>query len=245
MLFTIITVVYNNLDFIESNLCSIHNQSHTDFQHIVIDGGSKDGTLEYLNGNHGYPITLLSEPDDGIYFAMNKGLNLAEGGIIGILNSDDVYANDTVLENVEKIFKENETDSVYGDLVYVDNSLKRTIRNWVSGMYSVGIMEKGWMPPHPTFFVKKSVYKKYGNFDTNYKISSDYELMLRVLHKNNISTYYIPEILVKMRAGGQSYKPGNYLKKFSEDLRAMNRNNIKHPYFCLLRKNISKLPQFL
>jgi len=245
MKFSIITVVYNNINFIESNLNSIHSQSFKDIQHIIIDGGSTDGTAEYLKSDHGFPIQLLSEPDNGIYDAMNKGISIAGGDIIGILNSDDIYAADTILEKVINVIENNNADSVYGDLEYVDSSLNKTVRAWKSGKYHAGIMQSGWMPPHPTFFVKKSVYEKYGNFDTNYEISADYEFMLRVLNKNNISTHYIPEVFVKMRAGGQSYKAGNYIKKFREDLRAMNKNNIKHPYFCLLRKNISKLPQFL
>jgi len=241
---SIITVVYNNIDFIESNLNSIHNQTYKDIQHIIIDGGSRDGTLEYLRSNHGYPLTLVSEQDDGIYDAMNKGINLAEGDVIGFLNSDDIYTDESILKKITTVFRDIDTDSVYGDLHYVDPSLKKTIRSWESGKYHTGIMEKGWMPPHPTFYVKRNIYEKYGKFDSDYKISADYELMLRFLNKNNISTYYLPEVIVKMRTGGRSYKLRNYIKKYCEDLRAMRNNNIKNPYICLIKKNLSKLHQF-
>lgn len=244
MKISIITVVYNNVNFIETNLKSIHSQSHKDIQHIIIDGSSTDGTIEYLKSDHGYPVNLVSEPDYGIYDAMNKGLSLAEGEVVGFLNSDDVYLDNTILEKISSIFTENDTDSVYGDLLYVDQSLENPVRSWKSGNYHVGIMEKGWMPPHPTFYVKRSIYENYGYFDTDYKISADYDLMLRFLHKNNISTYYIPEVLVKMRSGGRSFRPQNYLLKYREDLRAMKNNNISNPYMCLVRKNLSKLPQF-
>ena len=244
MKISIITVVYNNVNYIESNILSIHKQSHRNIQHIVIDGGSTDGTIEYLKGDHGYPIYLVSEPDDGIYDAMNKGINLAEGEIIGFLNSDDIYASDNMLEKIVSTFDKSNTDSIYGDLEYVDSSLKNTVRTWKSGEYHEGIMQNGWMPPHPAFFVRKSVYDAHGNFDNRYKISADYELMLRFLEKHKITTKYLPEVIVKMRTGGRSYKPGNYLQKYREDLRAMHRNNIRNPLLTLIKKNLSKIPQF-
>lgn len=244
MKLSIITVVYNNVDFVEDNLNSIHSQTFRDIEHIVIDGASTDGTSEYLRGDHGYDINLVSEPDSGIYDAMNKGINLAQGEIIGILNSDDIYASDNVLENIVSLFEETNSKAVYGDLEYVNPSLEKTVRSWKSGKYMPGIMQKGWMPPHPAFFVSKSVYESHGYFDTSYKISADYELMLRFIEKYKISLNYLPEVIVKMRTGGRSYKPVNYLQKFSEDLRAMRSNNIKYPALTLVRKNLSKIPQF-
>ena len=189
MKLSIITVVYNNVNFIKDNLKSIHSQTFRDIEHIIIDGGSDDGTLEYLKSNHGYPIKLKSEPDDGIYDAMNKGLEMASGEIIGFLNSDDIYASDNILEKIVSTFDKTNTDSVYGDLEYVDSSLKNTVRTWKSGEYHEGIMQNGWMPPHPAFFVRKSVYDAHGNFDNRYKISADYELMLRFLEKHKINNY--------------------------------------------------------
>lgn len=244
MKLSIVSVVLNNKDVIEENLKSIHGQTFKDLQHIVIDGGSTDGTAEYLKGNHGFSIKLVSELDDGIYDAMNKGLKIASGEIVGFLNSDDVYASDNILEKIVAIFDKSKTDSVYGDLEYVNHTLRKTVRNWKSGEYIAGKMQLGWMPPHPTFFVRKSVYEEYGYFDTGYEISADYELMLRFLEKYKISTYYLPEVFVKMRTGGRSYKTGNYLKKYREDLRAMNKNNIRNPLLTLVKKNLSKIPQF-
>ena len=244
MKLSIITVVYNNIKYIKSNLECIEKQSLKDIEHIVIDGGSTDGTFEYLQSNHEMPVELVSEPDSGIYDAMNKGLKIAKGDIIGFLNSDDIYASDSILERIAEIFSNNKVDSVYGDLVCMDKDFKKTIRHWKSGEYREGIMENGWMPPHPAFFVRKSIYDKYGNFNTDFEISSDYELMLRLLHKNNISTYYLPKVIVNMRSGGKSYKVSNYLTKFKEDYMAMKTNNIQKPLYCLFRKNIDKLPQF-
>jgi len=241
---SIITVVYNNSKYIESNIDSIRSQDYEDYEHIIIDGGSTDGTADIVRKYSNTNIRFISEPDDGPYDAMNKGIRMAVGNIIGILNADDVYAFNDVLKEVAHTFDHNGVESVYGDLVYTDSSMSKNIRYWKSGGFYHGIMDKGWMPPHPTFFVKRELYDRLGLFDLSYEISADYELMLRFLHKNRISTHYIPEVLVKMRAGGKSYKVRNYLIKYREDLRAMNSNKISSPFQCLLFKNLGKLSQF-
>lgn len=241
---SIITVVFNNESSIQESINSVSTQTYSDIEHIIIDGGSTDGTLDIIKNNEDKIFSWVSEGDQGIYYGMNKGINLETGDIIGFLNSDDFYADRKVIEKVVNVFKSHNVDSVYGDLVYVSKKSERRIRLWNSGKYSSGIMEKGWMPPHPTFFVKKAIFDKYGLFNTDFTISADYELMLRFLHKHSISTFYIPEVLVQMRTGGKSNRISNYISKYKEDYEAMRINNIKFPFFCLLNKNISKIPQF-
>lgn len=243
---SIITAVLNNIETIEECIFSIANQSYDSIEHIVIDGGSKDRTLEVLRKHENSIAELISEPDNGIYDAMNKGIRKASGDVIGILNADDIYANNRVIEKVADMFMQNKVDSCYGDLQYVDkNKPERVIRYWKSSAYREGLFYKGWMPPHPTFFVKRKIYEKYGYFDTSFNIAADYELMLRFLEKYKISTFYIPEVLIKMRLGGMSNRSlKNLFIKSSEDYRAWKVNDLKGSFYTILLKNISKIPQF-
>ena len=192
------------------------------------------------------PVFALPK-DDGIYFALNKGIDIASGDIIGILHSDDFYAHEQVISMVVREFENKNVDSVYGDLQYVDKTnTHKIIRNWKSGKYKKGMFLNGWMPPHPTFFVKREHYKKYGNFNTNLKSAADYELMLRLLHKHQLKTSYIPEILVKMRVGGKSNVSFiNRIYANREDRLAWKINELKPGFFTLLLKPLSKLGQFL
>jgi glycosyltransferase len=177
---------------------------------------------------------------------MNKGIQHATGDIIGFLNSDDLYARDNILSKVIQIFKENNIDSCYGDLVYVDVKNKnKVIRYWKSSCFKRRKFHFGWMPPHPTFFVKKKIYHKYGLFNTDFNIASDYELMLRFLFKNGISTHYIPDVLVKMRIGGVSNKNlKNLIRKTTQDYMAWKLNNLKGAALAIPLKNLRKIPQF-
>ncbi len=186
----------------------------------------------------------MSEPDRGIYDAMNKGFKLATGDIIGILNSDDIYADASVVESVVTALSENNADSCYGDLVYVDREdTNKVIRVWNAGNFNRERFEKGWMPPHPTFFVRREVYEKYGLLNLDFPLAADYELMLRFLYKYNVSTTHIPRVLVKMRMGGTS-KPGMYtLGAIRENYQAWKFNGLKYP-ITLLLKPFSKIPQF-
>jgi glycosyltransferase involved in cell wall biosynthesis len=200
---TIITATFNSASTIQDCLQSVSSQT-CQAQHIMIDGGSTDETLQIVKS---YPhiTTLVSEPDNGIYDAMNKGISLATGDIIGILNSDDFYADSNVLEKVTEVFADPDIHSCYADLVYVDPTDPTKItRNWKSGPFNHRNFYWGWMPPHPTFFVRRSVYQKYGLFNLDLGSAADYELMLRFLVKHKITTAYIPEVLVKMRTGGAS-----------------------------------------
>ena len=244
---SIITAVLNNRKTIEECMQSIINQTYQHRECIVIDGGSTDGTMDLLKKYENRMTKIVSERDNGIYDAMNKGIKLATGDVIGILNSDDIYNDATVIESVANAIMENSVDSCYGDLVYVDkNNPDKVIRYWKSCIYRNGLFRSGWMPPHPTFFVKREVYEKYGCFNTDFKIAADYELMLRFLERHKISTYYIPEVLIKMRMGGMSNRSlKNLFIKSSEDYKAWKINNLNGGIYTILLKNLCKLPQFI
>lgn len=242
---SIITVVYNNKTYIEDCIRSVLSQTYKDIEHIIIDGGSADGTLDVIKQYKDKISKVISEPDNGIYDALNKGIRLASGNIVGFLHADDIYANDKVIDKVAYVFMKNSIDSCYGDLQYVKkDNINRVIRHWKSSEYEYRKFKYGWMPPHPTLFVKREIYDKYGSFNTEYKIAADYELMLRLLWKYKISTHYIPEVLIKMRIGGASNKSlKNLIRKSSEDYKAIKNYNAGGIYTLFL-KNLSKIPQF-
>jgi len=246
MKFSIITVSYNSSDTIADTIHSVSGQSHPDTEYLIIDGASGDGTLKILDSLRDKIDILISEADQGIYHAMNKGIEKAGGDVIGILNSDDVYADELVLSDVAKLFENQETEAVYADLVYVERSDTGKIkRKWVSGDYTHGDFRKGWMPPHPTFFVQRSIYDKYGTFNLDFSSAADYELMLRFIHKHQIKIAYLPRVIIKMRVGGQSNVTlKNRLKANKEDQKAWEVNGIKPGKFTFIRKPLSKLGQF-
>lgn len=242
---SLITAVFNNREYIEDCIKSVLGQTYRNLEYIIVDGGSTDGTLDIIKKYEGRISMWVSEPDRGIYDAMNKGIRMATGDVIGFLNSDDFYADQGVIEKVAEVFMNYGIQSVYGDLVYVNKNDNRIIRYWKAGEYREGLINWGWMPPHPTFFVKKETYEKYGCFDTNLKIAADYELILRFLKKQNITTHYIPRVLVIMRMGGNSNRNIiNITRKIIEDYKAMKINGLSSSVLALLYKNLSKLPQF-
>ena len=242
---SIITPVYNRIKTFESCLKSIHSQTYPHIEHIIIDGGSTDGTVGVIKKYEDKIASWVSEPDNGLYEAMNKGIKAATGDIIGILNSDDMYADNSVIESVVRTITENNVDSCYGDLVYVDSDdTARIKRQWKAGEYKKEKFKTGWMPPHPTFFVKKEMYERYGYLNLNFPLAADYELMLRFLYKHEISTTYIPKVLVKMRTGGTS-NPGLYtLKAILENYRAWKVNGLNPNLLTFLLKPLSKIRQF-
>jgi glycosyltransferase len=243
---SIITAVLNNRDTLEDCIASVLNQNYTDLEYIIIDGGSTDGSLEIIKKYEGRISKWFSEPDDGIYFALNRGIRLATGDIVAFLHADDFYAGNNSIETVVSRMMEQNVDSCYGDLLFVRrNNFEKIIRYWKSCPYEEGLFQKGWMPPHPTFFVRKEVYDKYGLFNTDFKIAADYELMLRFLEINKITTHYIPSVLIKMRARGASNRNLiNIVRKTAEDYRAWKVNNQALPFNTILYKNFSKIPQF-
>lgn len=241
---SILTPVWNGAGTISSCLKSVRLQSHRDLEHILIDGGSRDGTMAIIRRAADERTRVISEPDRGLYDALNKGIRMAAGRLIGILNSDDRYAHDQVIERIVGHFRREGSDSCYGDLQYLTPS-GRVIRHWKSSPYRPGKFQSGWMPPHPTFFVKKEIYGKYGVFNTSFRIAADYELMLRFLERNRISAAYLPEVLIHMRPGGISNGHfGNMWVKTLEDWRAWKINHLPGGLLAVLLKNLTKVPQF-
>lgn len=252
MKISIITVVYNNKDSIQDAMSSVLLQEYDDLEYIIVDGASTDGTIEAIkDAFKRYPkrnIKFISEKDDGIYDAMNKGIALATGEVVGLLNADDVYTDNLVLKKVADVFTDPAADSCYADLIYVDKyDLNKVIRYWKSCDYQDGLFSKGWAPPHPTFFVRRKVYEKYGIFDLQYKLAADFELMIRFLRKYRISSVYIPNVLVKMRLGGATNKNIiNIIKQNLEICRAGKKNNVHiSPLALTFKKSLNRLTQFI
>jgi len=242
---SIITVTCNSASTISTCINSVENQQYK-VEHIIIDNCSSDKTLEIVN-SYPYIEKVVSEADHGIYDAMNKGIALATGDVVGILNSDDCYVSANVIEKVSRIFDDERIDSCYGDLVYVDalDNTKIT-RSWKSGSFNARSFYWGWMPPHPTFFVRRSVYEKFGLFRTDIGTAADYELMLRFLLKHKITTAYIPEVMVIMQDGGISNS--SLLKRIKAnrmDLSAWHTNGLKPYPWTIFFKPLRKTGQFL
>jgi len=245
---SIITPTFNAEKTIETCLRSIHSQP-IDCEHIIIDGCSSDGTMDLIRRFQDKPgnrIRLISEPDHGIYDAMNKGIALAKGNIIGVLNADDFYASLNTLESVIDAFENPDIDSCYGDLIYVDtNNCNRVTRCWKAGPMNKYSFLNGWMPPHPTFFVRRDIYKILGNYSLNHGSAADYELMLRFLFKHQITSHYIPRVLIRMRAGGVSNASlKNRLLANRMDRLSWKTNNLKPKPWTLLMKPARKLGQY-
>lgn len=250
MKISIITPSYNSAKTISDTIESIIHQTHQDIEYLVIDGLSKDDTVSIVQKyQEDDRIRLISEKDSGIYDAMNKGVRLANGDIIGILNSDDFYYNNNVLQKINDAFAlDDSIDAVYGDLVYVDpEDTSRQVRYWKSGEYSEKKINSGWIIPHPTFFVRKRVYDKCNRiFDTDFRIAADYELLLRLLKVEKIKVHYLPDILVKMRTGGTSGRNFKQRMKGWKELRsAWTKNGLSVPCCFIIRRVTGKLSQLL
>lgn len=245
---SIITVTRNCSNVIEDCLRSVKEQNYDNIEHIIIDGESSDNTMFLLQAKKNQLTKLVSERDNGIYDAMNKGIRLASGDIIGFLNSDDFYLNDKVISRVANIFNNtSDLDACYADLVYVDKiNTNKIIRYWKSSKFVPGLFSKGWSPPHPTFFVRRSLFKSFGDFDLRFNIASDVDLMIRFLEINKIKCFYIPELWVKMRLGGTTNKNlKNILLQNLEILNSLNKNKLPRNFIIFfLYKFISKLKQF-
>ncbi len=246
MKISVITVVRNNADTIADTLRSIAVQTHPDIEHIVIDGASTDGTLEIVKRQGTRVAKIISEPDHGIYDAMNKGIALATGEVIGFLNADDVYADDSVLTQVAQVMGDSSTDACYADLVYVGRrDVNRVVRYWRSRPYADGLFEKGWMPAHPTFFARRAAYHMFGGFDTRFRIVSDFELTLRFLCVHRIRSVYVPRLWVRMRLGGVSNRRlANIVKGNLEAWRVCKMHALPVTGTFILKKILSRIPQF-
>jgi glycosyltransferase len=241
---SVITATYNNRDTVRDTLISVANQSYPDIEHIIVDGLSTDGTLEIVKEISGRVSKVISEKDKGIYDALNKGIKAATGDLICFLHADDLFADALVIEDCVKAIALSDTDAIYADLKYVSKTnTDSVIRYWKSGSFKTVKLKQGWMPPHPTFVVKKKIYDQYGMFDTDFKISADYDIILRFLGVHKISVTYLPRVTVIMRVGGQSNKSfANILKKMREDVRALKKNKLGS-INTVLFKNLVKIPQ--
>jgi glycosyltransferase involved in cell wall biosynthesis len=244
MKISLITATYDSEGTVRDTIESIKSQTYPNIEHIIVDGASKDKTLDIV-GEYDHLSKIISEPDKGIYDAMNKGIAAATGDIVGILNSDDFYAHNEVIEMVVKRMEEDGAESLYGDLVFVKpDKTTEIVRYWKAKTQTLKGWERGWMPPHPTFFVRKEVYEKFGNFDLDLKSAADYEFMLRVLYKNKISTVYLPEVLVHMRTGGQSTANlKNRILANKEDKLAWEKNGLKPGFMTTYLKPVRKIKQ--
>ena len=244
---SIITVCFNSAKTIKDTIDSVVAQNYQDIEYIIIDGQSTDRTLEIIKSYSGKVLKFYSEPDNGLYDAINKGIKVATGEILGLVHADDVLATNDVIGKVADVFIKNKCEAIYSDLQYVDkDNLNKVFRQWKAGCYSAGMFLNGWMPPHPTFYAKRRLFEDLGAYNTSFEISADYELMLRFVHGNKIEIKYIPEVLVKMRVGGKSNSSIiNRVKANIEDRRAWRVNYLKPNFFTLYQKPLAKLLQFL
>jgi glycosyltransferase len=242
---SIVTAVFNGVDTVADALDSVAAQHGVEIEHIVIDGRSTDGTSELLRAAEGSLARLVVEPDRGIYDALNKGFALATGDVVGLLHADDVFAHDSVLARIAEVFADPAVDAAYGDLQYVRrDATDRVVREWQSGPFRRERLRWGWMPPHPTVFMRRRVLERVGPFDIGYRIAADYDHLMRLLTDPSVRVAYIPEVLVRMRVGGVSNRSiGNMLQKSREDLRAMRAHGVGG-VGTLVAKNLRKLPQF-
>jgi glycosyltransferase involved in cell wall biosynthesis len=246
MSITLITPVWNNADTIGHCIDSINAQTQP-CQHILVDGGSSDGTLEIIEQQKAADAILISEPDQGMYDAINKGLKLATGDVVGVLNSDDFYPTNDLLETVMQAFSDPAVDASYGDLLYVDkDNTEKVIRNWQSGDYKRDRFYAGWMPPHPTFFLRRQLYQQQGGYRLDLGSAADYELMLRMLLKHGANAAYIPQVLVHMRNEGMSNASlKNRIRANRNDRKAWRVNGLKPRPWTLVAKPLGKIGQWL
>ena len=245
MKITVITAAFNNEGTISHTMQSVKSQTHADVEHVIIDGGSKDKTVDIVRNFGG--IQFISEPDEGIYDALNKGVKLATGDVIGVLGADDFFTDDTVLAKVADLLSNPEVDAVYGNLNFVDPAdLSKPVRTWISAPYDQNKWLNGWMPAHPTFYIKKSFFDNYGAFIKSFASAGDYEFMLRMCLKHHARCVYLPHMMVTMRTGGTSTASlKNRIRANREDRLAWKMNDLKPKWYTLYMKPLSKILQFL
>ncbi len=243
MKISLLTVSHNSAATIADTIESIRKQDYPAIEYIIVDGDSKDGTVEIIKQHSTFITRWLSEPDKGIYDAMNKAIGLATGEVVGILNSDDFYFDSTIISQVAAAFENQDIDAVFGDLIFVDpNNLKKTVRTYSSAKWNPTKFAKGFMPAHPTFFVRRKYYGQFGLFKTDYKIAADYELLIRFLYVNKLRYKYLPLTMVKMRKGGASSR--NLMSNVvlnNEIIRACRENGIRTNIFKVYPKYFTKL----
>lgn len=248
MKISVITAVYNRAATVGESLRSSCDQRHADIERVVIDGGSTDSTIDVVRSFGDRIDTLVSEADHGIYDALNKGVAVARGDVIGFLHADDLFSDDAALSRVAATMTDPSVAAVYGDLIYVSKDQPdRVVRDWRAGEFSPAKLRRGWMPPHPTLYVRRSVFESVGRFDTTLRIAADYDWMLRLLLAGH-RLAYIPQVQVRMRTGGASNRSvGNIMRKSGEDFAALRRNgfSVAGATTTLMAKNLRKLPQLV
>lgn len=244
---SLITVTLNSEKYLANCIDSVRQQDFPNIEYIVIDGASTDRTISILRDSKGVISQWISEKDGGMYDAINKGMQLATGDVIGILNSDDMLASKTTISSIVQAFGQQKVDAMYGDLVYVDEEdTSRIYRYWKGSVYNRTAFQWGWMPAHPTFYFRRHLLAKFGGYETHYFSAADFEFMTRYLYKNRVSAYYLPELIVKMRKGGMSNCGWQgRLRANRRDYLAMKKNGIPFPLFASFIKPIRKLPQFI
>lgn len=246
MKISVVTAVFNRADTIGEAIKSVRAQNYADVEHIIQDGGSSDGTFEIVREAAGDSVKIVSEKDGGIYDAINRGICRASGNVIGLMHSDDFFASAAVLGKVADAFSDPLVDGVYGDLQYVaEDNPGTVVRHWCAGEFTQAKLRRGWMPPHPTLYLRREVFDKFGLYDTSFRIAADYDAMLRYMTKGQIVLAYVPEVMVRMRLGGESNRSLESIwKKSCEDYRAIRRNKVGG-IGTLAAKNFRKLGQFI
>jgi len=241
---SIITVCFNIAQTIEDTIKSVLSQDYEDIEHIVVDGASTDGTLDVIKKYKNNIAKVISEPDNGIYDAMNKGLSSSTGGIVATLNGDDVYAKKTTVSRMVEFIQQNELDAAYGDLIYIDRKKSNRVRRfWKAGPYKKGAFYRGWVVPHPTFFCRKEIYEKYGYFNDTLQIAADFELMLRLIEKHQIKIGYLPEVIVKMGTGGKANVLRGIIQGNEEIIKSFHLNGLRLSPWFFICKPIIKMSQ--
>jgi len=242
---SIITVSYNSAKTIQRCIESVIEQKYTNIEYIIIDGGSTDATLQIIDQYKNHISFFTSEPDKGVYDAMNKGIKAATGDIVGTLNSDDVFADANILTAIAETFKKNNSAIVYGNLNYIHPNGK-VIRKWKSGMYKPGAFNWGWMPPHPAFYCRKELFERLGLYDIKFGTAGDYELMVRFMHKNKVIPHYLDKTIVNMNIGGLSnVSYTNRVNAWGFDFMAMRKNGVLFPLVAIIFKPLRKIIQYI
>lgn len=244
MKISIITVCLNSAKTIEYTIKSVLNQDYQNIEYIIVDGSSRDGTLDIIDRYKNNIAKIVSEPDDGIYHAMNKGIKLSSGDIVAVLNADDFYASDTIVSNMIGFMLHNELDAAYGDLAYVKpNNSDQVTRFWKAGEYKRGAFYRGWVIPHPTFFCWKKFFERYGYFNEKFRVAADFELLLRFIEKHQIKVGYLPKVIVKMRTGGKANLLRGIICGNWEIINSFRLNNLHLSPWFFVTKPLMKIPQ--